>query len=332
MKSLAMTGLRAAGFAAAAVLLGGVLAAQVRVTCITEPNTRLKNATQLGCDFRNLGAQPVVLSAGDVRDGTFERIGSPLRYSVANAMIEDSEKRGFWGMFFQVAKWIAVAASFAQGLDYISLGDSWRYLIPTLTGGLQAIDGVGRAQHRPLEMPPDYLPEGEFVLDGNESRAYVLLAAKPVFTTSFRVTLSGRTLALATPGGFVPASGTRSAWRGAEPLDVERMNRAALDSINELVYEVVDDGVYRVNLSDAAGIFYSTKEGPIEWVAAPETSEAVLEVSPREGQAAVAASQSIGESPLPLSSIRGSHAVPHAAALADWVAVGELTRRNMARF
>ena len=172
--------------------------AEVRVTCIVEPNERLKDVEQLGCDFKNTEGIAVTLSAGDVRDGSLEKIGSPLRYSVASHMIDRSERRGFWGTFFLVAKWTGVALSFAQGLDFIKFdqGDNWRYLIPTVTGALQTVDSVGSAGHTPLTMPPDYLPEGDFTLGPYETRSHVLLAGRTGLV-SFRMSLIGRALTTA---------------------------------------------------------------------------------------------------------------------------------------
>lgn len=316
--------------------------AQVRVTCIAEPNERLKDVEQLGCDFKNLASQPVVLSAGDVRDGSLDRIGSPLRYSVAQQMIDRSERRGFWGTLFQIAKWVGVAASFAQGLDFIQLseGDNWAYLIPTLTGGMQAIDAVGRAQHTPLTMPADYLPEGDFVLDAHETRSYVLLAATKQLA-SFRMTLNGRALA-ATEGARFQRPGVRG-----EPLDRDAMNREALERINGWVdrFYVIDDAAFPQPQNGTGGSsWYAVPQvEPSSWTRhrADSTAgnEGNIQAEPAKGVevptvAGAASAPWTGslEAPLPLSERERTYLGLDAAAVAEWIRIGEVTAHNMGRF
>jgi hypothetical protein len=348
-----MTGVRAAGFAAAAVLLSGILAAQVRVTCYVEPQYQLKKAKQLGCDFKNEGAQPVVLSASDVRDASFEKLGSPLRWSAADYVVENSEKRSPWATVFTVLKWAGVAASFAQGLNFIKFddGDNWKYLIPTATGAMQTIDSVGRGEHNPMTMPPDYLPEGDFILDGFEARSYVLIAAEPLFASSFRVHLNGRVMSALGAGGtggrargFAARAGRR--YQAVEWSDLERMNREALERINEWVFEVADDRVYELQDFTAYPTNNTRTEGGSRF-AVPQVAQVKtlvsfpavaakgnLQAEPVKGvevtdRGGAAAFQSIGESPLPLSLNRVLvNAGRDAGAFTDWVAVGQMTARN----
>jgi hypothetical protein len=289
-------------------ICGSILSAQVRVTCIVEPNERLKDVEQLGCDFRNLQAQPVVLSAGDVRDGSFEKIGSPLRYSVAAQMIERSEKRGSWGTFFLVVKWASVAATALQGFDVIQIGGKLQAVLPGIATGLQTVDSLTRQGYKPLTMPPDYLPEGDFVLDANETRSYVLLAGKTGLA-SFRMSLQGRTLSV-----------------GREPFDRDVMTREALARINGWVYEVADDRVFEVPGFSGIPTTKKETEGGSRF--------AVRQVGIRQGEpvkgvevltvaGAAALSIEFGAPPLPLSLIcEFPYAGLDAAAFGEWVLAG----------
>jgi hypothetical protein len=320
----------------------GRAGAEVLVSCYVEPNPQLKQAHQLGCDFRNQASQAVILSAADVRNASIEFVGSPLRYSVADAVVARSEKRGFWGTLFQMAKWVGVAASFAQGLKFIRFdeGDNWQYLIPSVAGGIQAMDSIGRSEHEPLRMAPDYLPEGDFVLDAFERRSYVLLAAKQSGLRSFRMVLGGRALGpadFAAPAGpverepfyFLPALELDAPAPEEIECNADFSVCSGTLNVDDRDLDIEDFAVFPTNQRETGGS---------SWFAVPQVvpvrDEGYFQAEPvkgvavlTRGGAAVRFSSRFGQ-PLPLCSRELVYVGRDSGAVDYWVRIAHVTARN----